>query len=341
MPATTPATSDASPRPRPVQVTVTGAAGQVGYALLFRLASGEVFGPSQPVALRLLEIEPAMKVLEGVVMELEDCAFPLLFDIEATSNMATAFAGTSYALLVGAVPRKAGMERKDLLGVNGSTFKPQGRAIAENAGPDVRVLVVGNPCNTNCLIARANAPEVPAERWFAMMRLDENRAKALLAKRAGVSNGEVTNLVVYGNHSSTQFPDYENARVGGRPVVEVIGDRAWLEGEFLERAKKRGTAVIEARGLSSAASAASAVIDSLVSIVRPTPPDTCVSLAVISHGEYGVPEGLQFGFPVRTDGTNWEVVADQEHGEFATQQIRATAEELAGERDEVSDLLAT
>ncbi len=326
-------------RPRPIHVTVTGAAGQVGYALLFRIASGEMLGAEQPVVLRLLEIEPAMKALHGVVMELEDCAFPLLYGIEATSDMATAFNGASLALLVGAVPRKAGMERKDLLGVNGGTFKPQGRAIAENAASDVRVLVVGNPCNTNCLIARSNAPEVPPERWFAMMRLDKNRAQSLLAKRAGVRNGEVTNLVVYGNHSSTQFPDYENARIGGRLAVDVIGDSAWLEGEFLETAKKRGSAVIEARGLSSAASAASAVIDSVVSIVRPTPPGELVSLAVISRGEYGVPEGLQFGFPVRSDGTSWEVVADQRHGEFATQQIRATAEELAGEREEVRDLL--
>ncbi|MGD0945323.1 MAG: malate dehydrogenase [Acidimicrobiales bacterium] len=325
--------------PRPVHVTVTGAAGQVGYALLFRIASGEMLGAGQPVVLRLLEIEPAMKALGGVVMELEDCAFPLLAGIEATSDLATAFRGTSFALLVGAVPRKAGMERKDLLGVNGGTFKPQGRAVAENAASDVRVLVVGNPCNTNCLIARSNAPEVPADRWFAMMRLDQNRAQSLLAKRAGVSNGQVTNLVVYGNHSSTQFPDYENARIGGRPAVDVIGDRVWLEGEFLETAKQRGSAVIEARGLSSAASAANAVIESVVSIVRPTPPGEMVSLAVVSRGEYGVPEGLQFGFPVRTDGTSWEVVADQRHGDFATRQIRATTDELAGERDEVSELL--
>ncbi len=324
---------------RPVHVTVTGAAGQVGYALLFRIASGEMLGAGQPVVLRLLEIEPAMKTLGGVVMELEDCAFPLLAGVEATSDLATAFRGTSFALLVGAVPRKAGMERKDLLGVNGGTFKPQGRAIAENAASDVRVLVVGNPCNTNCLIARSNAPEVPADRWFAMMRLDQNRAQSLLAKRAGVSNGQVTNLVVYGNHSSTQFPDYENARIGGRPAVDVIGDRAWLEGEFLETAKKRGSAVIEARGLSSAASAANAVIESVVSIVRPTPPGEMVSLAVVSRGEYGVPEGLQFGFPVRTDGTSWEVVTDQRHGDFATRQIRVTTDELAGERDEVSELL--
>jgi len=325
--------------PRPVQITVTGAAGQVGYALLFRIASGQMYGEGQPVVLRLLEIEPAMKVLEGVVMELEDCAFPLLAGIEATSDLATAFSGTSFALLVGAVPRKAGMERKDLLGVNGGAFKPQGRAIAENAASSVRVLVVGNPSNTNCLIARSNAPEVPADRWFAMMRLDENRAHSLLAKRAGVPNDQVTNLAVYGNHSSTQFPDYENALIGGLPAVEVIKDQVWLEGEFLELAKRRGTAIIEARGLSSAASAANAVIDSVVSILRPTPPGEFASLAVSSGGQYGVPAGLQFGFPVRSDGTSVDVVTGQQHSEFATGQIRATTAELLEERAEVEGLL--
>jgi len=325
--------------PRPVHVTVTGAAGQIGYSLLFRIASGQMLGQGQPMVLRLLEIESALKALEGVVMELEDCAFPLLADIEATSDLATAFRGTSVALLVGAVPRKAGMERKDLLGINGGIFKPQGRAIAEQAAPDVRVLVVGNPCNTNCLIARSNAPEVPADRWFAMMRLDQNRAQSLLARRAGVSNAQVTNVAVYGNHSSTQFPDYENARIGGRPAVDVIPDRAWLEGEFLSTVQKRGAAIIEARGLSSAASAANAAIDSVVSILRPTPPGDWVSLAVVSRGEYGVPEGLQFGFPVRSDGTSWEVVADQAHGEFAIERIRATAAEMLEERAEVLDLI--
>jgi len=234
--------------PWPINVTVTGAAGQVGYALLFRIASGEMFGAGQPVVLRLLEIEPAMKALEGVVLELEDCAFPLLVDIEATSNLAIAFRRTSFALLVGSVPRKPGMERKDLLGVNAGTFKTQGRAIADYAASDVRVLVVGNPCNTNCLIARSNAPEVPADRWFAMMRLDQNRAQSLLARRAQVFNGQVTNMVVYGNHSLTQFPDYENTRILGRPAVDVIGDSEWLQGEFLQTVKKRGAAILEARG---------------------------------------------------------------------------------------------
>ena len=318
----TPAFSATDSIRRPVHVTVTGAAGQVGYALLFRIASGEMLGADQPVVLRLLEIEPAMKALEGVVMELDDCAFPLLAGIEATSDLATAFSGTSYALLVGAVPRKAGMERKDLLGINGATFKPQGRAIAEHAAADVRVLVVGNPCNTNCLIARSNAPEVPEERWFAMMRLDQNRAQSILAKRAGVANGAVRNLVVYGNHSSSQFPDYENTTIDGRPVLEVVSELSWLQGDFLETVKKRGAAVIEARGLSSAASAANAVIDSVHSIVRATPPGEAVSLAVVSRGEYGVPEGLQFGFPVRSDGHSWEIVADYHHSPFATGRYR-------------------
>jgi malate dehydrogenase len=325
---------------RPVHVTVTGAAGQVGYALLFRIASGEMLGEQQPVVLRLLDIEPAMHALEGVAMELEDCAFPLLHGLEAMSDPATAFKQTSFALLIGAVPRKAGMERRDLLAVNGGIFRPQGRAIAENAASDVRVLVVGNPCNTNCLIARSNTPEIPADRWFAMMRLDENRAKSLLAERAGVTNGQVTNLAVYGNHSSTQFPDYENALIGGCPAVEVINDRKWLEGEFLETTKYRGAAVIEKRGLSSAASVASAVVGSVVSIISPTAPGSFESVAVASRGEYGVPAGLQFGFPVRSDGSSWEVVDDQSHGAFATSQIEASIEELKGEKAEAEELLA-
>src|SRR5579875_1754536 len=244
--------------PSPLHVTVTGAAGQIGYSLLFRIASGDLLGPGQPLVLRLLEIEPAMKALEGVIMELDDCAFPLLADIEATADVSVAFAGTQIAFLVGSVPRKAGMERKDLLGVNGGIFKPQGEAIARHAASDVRVLVVGNPCNTNCLIARSNAPEVPADRWFAMTRLDENRAKRQLAARAHVPVATVTNLAIWGNHSSTQFPDVAHARIGGRPAREVIGDDAWLEGPFIETVQQRGAAIIAARGLSSAASAANA-----------------------------------------------------------------------------------
>jgi malate dehydrogenase len=323
----------------PVQVTVTGAAGQIGYALLFRLASGQLLGPDQPIALRLLEIEPGMKALEGVVMELDDSAFPLLADIETTTDLKVAFDGTSYAFLVGSVPRKAGMERKDLLGTNGGIFRPQGQAIAANAASDVRILVVGNPCNTNCLIARTNADGVPAERFFAMTRLDENRAKSQLAQKAGVPVADVTNVAIWGNHSATQFPDYENAKIGGRPATDVIADQAWLEGPFLETVQKRGAAIIDARGASSAASAASAALDAMRSVITPTPAGDWTSLAVVSHGEYGVPEGLQFGFPVRTDGTTFEVVEGLEHGAFAADRIAITTAELEAEKADVADLL--
>jgi malate dehydrogenase len=324
----------------PIHVTVTGAAGQIGYAILFRIASGALFGPDQPVVLRLLEIEPGMKALEGVVMELDDCAFPLLADIVATTDLDTAFDGTSWALLVGSVPRKAGMERGDLLTVNGGIFGPQGQAIAANAATDVRVLVVGNPCNTNCLIARSNAPEVPADRWFAMTRLDENRAKSQLAHKAGVPVASVTNLAIWGNHSATQFPDFGNALIDGKPAAEVIADEAWLQGDFLTTVQKRGAAIIEARGLSSAASAANAAIDSVAAIHHGTVGDDWTSLAVVSNGEYDVPQGLQFGFPVRTNGQGgWTVVEGLTHDEFATERIRVTTEELLAERSDVESLL--
>jgi malate dehydrogenase len=323
----------------PIQVTVTGAAGQIGYALLFRIASGQLLGPDQPVALRLLEIEPAMGALEGVAMELDDCAFPLLSDIAVTSDLKKAFDGTSWALLVGSVPRKAGMERRDLLNINGGIFRPQGRAVADHAASDVRVLVVGNPCNTNCLIARSNGRDVPPERWFAMTRLDQNRATGLLARQAGVPVTEVRRMGVWGNHSTTQYPDFANAQIGGRPVPEVITDHDWLRGEFITRVQKRGAAVIQARGSSSAASAANAVVDSVVSIRRPTEPGDWVSLAVPSSGEYGVPEGLQFGYPVRSSGTGWEVVAGLEHDDLGRDHIRITTEELLEERAEVAELL--
>ncbi len=323
----------------PVNVTVTGAAGQIGYQLLFRIASGQLFGPSTPVALRLLEIEPAMKSLEGVVMELDDCAFPLLSSIEATSDLKTAFSGTNWTLLVGSVPRKAGMERGDLLNVNGGIFKPQGRAIAENAASDIRVLVVGNPCNTNCLIARSNAPEVPADRWFAMTRLDQNRAETQLAKRAGAPVSEVRNLAIWGNHSATQFPDFANATIAGKAVTEVITDRDWLQGEFITTVQKRGAAIIEARGLSSAASAANAAIDTVVGLTTATAADDAVSVAVTSSGEYGRPEGLTFGYPVTADGLGgWKVKEGFAIDEFADQRIAVTTDELVAERDEVREL---
>ncbi|HEV2370489.1 MAG TPA: malate dehydrogenase, partial [Acidimicrobiales bacterium] len=277
----------------------------------------------------------------GVVMELDDCAFPLLADVVATSDLATAFDGTSWALLVGALPRKQGMERRDLLSNNGGIFKPQGRAIAAHAASDVRVLVVGNPCNTNCLIARSNAPEVPADRWFAMTRLDQNRAKTQLARKAGVPVTDVTNVAIWGNHSATQFPDFTNARISGRPAADVIGDRRWLENDFLATVQKRGAAVIEARGSSSAASAANAAIDSVNSIVNATPEDDWVSVAVVSQGQYGIPEGLVFGYPVRSDGKGgWSVVEGLSHDDFARERIRVTTDELEEERGEVKDLLA-
>lgn len=324
----------------PIHVTVTGAAGQIGYSLLFRIASGQLLGPDQPVVLRLLEIEPGMKALEGVVMEIDDGAYPLVSDIVATTDLKTAFDGTSWALLVGSVPRKAGMERGDLLTINGGIFGPQGRAIASHAASDVRVLVVGNPCNTNCLIARANAPEVPADRWFSMTRLDENRAKSQLAKRAAVPVSSVTNVAIWGNHSATQFPDYANARIDGTPVPEVIDDTEWLQGEFIATVQKRGAAIIDARGLSSAASAASAAIDSVVSIRTATPGDDVTSLGVVSNGEYGIPSGLQFGFPVKVDASGtWKVAEGLVHDEFATERIRITTDELEAERSEVASLL--
>ncbi len=323
----------------PVHITVTGAAGQIGYSLLFRIASGQLLGPDTPVVLRLLEIEPAMKALQGVVMELDDCAFPLLADIEATSDLDHAFTNTSWALLVGSIPRKAGMERGDLLNVNGGIFKPQGRAIAANAASDVRVLVVGNPCNTNCLIARSNAPEVPADRWFAMTRLDQNRAETQLAKKAGVPVADVKNLAIWGNHSATQFPDFANATLGGVATPDVIADHDWLRGDFITTVQKRGAAIIEARGASSAASAANAAIDTVVSLTTPTPEGDCVSVGVTSSGQYGVPEGLTFGFPIVADGQgNWSVKEDFAIDEFAAERIKVTTDELIAEREDVRGL---
>jgi malate dehydrogenase len=324
---------------KPVHVTVTGAAGHIGYSLVFRIASGQLLGPETPVVLRLLEIEPAMKALEGTVMELMDCAFPLLHDVVATPDAGKAFDGTSWALLVGAFPRKKGMERKDLLTTNGGIFGPQGKAINDRAAKDVRVVVVGNPCNTNCLIARRNAPDVPSDRWFAMTRLDENRAKAQLAQKAGHAVSEVTNMTIWGNHSSTQYPDFYNARIGGRPAPEVIQDESWVKGPFLETVQKRGAAIIEARGASSAASAANALLDTCRALQNPTPSGDWFSVAVCSSGEYGVPEGLIFGYPIRTEGNGWKVAENLEHNDYARAKIQATTEELLEEKSAVEDLL--
>jgi len=325
----------------PVHVTVTGAAGQIGYALLFRIASGALLGHNQPVILRLLEVEPALKALNGVCMELDDCAFPLLAGIEATSDPKVAFDGTSYALLVGAMPRKQGMERRDLLSANGGIFKPQGQALAARAAKDVRILVVGNPCNTNCLIARSNAREIPDDRWFAMTRLDQNRAVTQLAKKAGVHNTAVKNVAIWGNHSATQYPDAQNATVNGKKGYEAISDHKWLQTDFISTVQKRGAAIIEARGLSSAASAANAAIDSIVSIRNKTADGDCASLAVVSKGDYGIPEGLQYGFPIKSDGSGgWQVIQGFQLDEFAKSKIKITTDELLAERNDVKDLLS-
>jgi malate dehydrogenase len=325
-----------------VRVAVTGAAGQIGYALLFRIASGQMFGPDTKVDLQLLELEAALPALEGVTMELDDCAFPLLNRVVRTSDANEAFAGVNWALLVGAVPRKAGMERKDLLTVNGGIFTGQGRAIGANAADDVRVLVVGNPCNTNCLIAASSAPDVPGDRWFAMTMLDENRGRYQLARKANVPIEEVRDLAVWGNHSSTQFPDVDHASIGGRPAAEVIGDEAWLHGEFLETIQQRGAAIIAARGQSSAASAANAVIDTVRNITQPT--GEIFSAAIRAPGDasgYGVPAGLVFGYPLRASAPGVvEIVQGIEHGPWAQSKVDATRDELIEEREAVKDLLS-
>ncbi|HEV2395242.1 MAG TPA: malate dehydrogenase [Verrucomicrobiae bacterium] len=323
----------------PIRVAVTGAAGQIGYSLLFRIASGAMFGPNQPVILHLIEIEPALPVLGGVVMELEDCAFPLLQGVVATANLDEGFRGVNWALLVGSIPRKANMERKDLLGINGKIFIGQGRAIEKNAASDVRVLVVGNPCNTNCFIAMNNAPGVPRDRFFAMTRLDENRAKSQLAKKAGVLVASVSNVAVWGNHSSTQYPDFYNAKINGRPATELIRDEAWLKGEFISTVQQRGTAIIKARGASSAASAANAVVDSVRSIIGPTPAGDWHSVCLCSDGSYGVEEGLISSFPVRNVAQRLEIVQGVPINPFSRSKIDATVNELKEERTMVSELL--
>jgi malate dehydrogenase len=324
----------------PITVSITGAAGQIGYALLFRIASGFVFGPDQPVNLRLIEIEPGMAALQGVMMELDDCAFPLLNEVVGTSDLNEGFKDANWALLVGSVPRKAGMERGDLLGINGKIFTGQGQAIARNAAKDVRVLVVGNPCNTNALIAMNNAEGIPNDRFFAMTRLDENRAKSQLAKKAGVHQSEVTNLCIWGNHSATQYPDFTNAKIGGKPVTEVITDKAWLEGEFITTVQQRGAAIIKARGASSAASAANAAMDTVRSLINPTPAGDWTSVAVCSDGSYGIEKGLMASMPIRvTENGKWEVVQGLPIDAFSQGKIDATIGELKEERDAVKDLL--
>ncbi len=326
----------------PVRVAVTGAAGQIGYALLFRIASGQMFGPDTPVHLQLLEITPALDALEGVAMELDDGAFPLLAGMTLTDQATEAFDGTNVACLVGAKPRGPGMERADLLKDNGRIFTAQGEALAASAADDLKVAVVGNPANTNALIASANADGVPLERFTAMVRLDENRAKTQLARKAGVGVAEVTNLAVWGNHSPTMVPDFDNARIGGRPATEAITDREWLEGEFLTTVQQRGKAIIDARGASSAASAANALVDHVANWCggKPTAEGEWVSMAIPSDGSYGVPEGIISGFPVTTDGAgSYEIVQGLELSSFTQSKLDATVAELQEERAAVAEML--
>src|SRR5690625_3704587 len=319
---------------QPVTVTVTGAAGQIGYALLFRIASGQLLGPDTPVRLRLLEIPQAVQAAEGTAMELDDCAFPLLAGIDIADNPAAGFDGANIALLVGARPRTAGMERGDLLEANGGIFGPQGKAINDHAAEDVRVLVVGNPANTNALIAQRHAPDVPAERFTAMTRLDHNRALSQLAKKTGSAVSEIEKLTIWGNHSATQYPDVFHATVAGRPATELV-DEAWLDSEFIPTVAKRGAAIIEARGASSAASAANAASDHVYDWVNGT---EWPSAALPSDGSYGVPEGLISSFPVRSVDGRWEIIQGLEVGDFSRTRIDASVAELVEERDAVQKL---
>ncbi len=323
---------------RPLRVAVTGAAGQIGYSLLFRIASGAAFGPDQPVILHLVEIPQALEALKGVVMELEDCAFPLLRGIVATSDLAEGFKGINWALLVGSIPRKQGMERKDLLNINGNIFVGQGKALQAHAAADVRVLVVGNPCNTNALIAASNAPEIPVDRFFAMTRLDENRAKMQLALKAGVPVKEVKRLAIWGNHSSTMVPDFYNARIKGREADKVIADEGYLKGEFFTTIQQRGASIIKARGLSSAASAANAAIDTVRSLTSPTPCGDFHSVAVFSTGAYGMPKGIMTSFPIQSDGEEWEIVEGLQINPFIREKIELSTQELLEEKTLVAEL---
>ena len=322
-----------------IKVAVTGAAGQIGYSLVFRIASGAMFGREQPIALSLIEIPNALGALGGVVMELHDCAFPLLKSITPTADLDEGFRDVNWALLVGSVPRKAGMERKDLLGINGKIFVGQGKAIEKNAAADVRTLVIGNPCNTNCLIAMNNAKQIPSDRWFAMTRLDENRAKAQLAHKAGVDVTAVTNMTIRGNHSATQYPDFYNAKINGHPANEVIPEEAWLKRDFITTVQQRGAAIIKARGLSSAASAANAVVDTVRSLITDTPKEEWHSVALCSNGEYGVERGLICSFPLRVKNGTPQVIQNVPINEFSRGKIDVSVNELKEEKSLVGDLL--
>jgi malate dehydrogenase len=321
-----------------IRVAVTGAAGQIGYALIFRMASGQMFGPDTELEFRLLELEQALGALAGVAMELEDCAFPLLKNVWYGADIGEAMRGVNWAVLVGAVPRKAGMERSDLLRVNGEIFTEQGRAIDAHAADDVQVFVVGNPANTNALIAMNNAPRVPNDRFFAMTTLDELRARAQLARKSGADVTEIARMAIWGNHSTTQFPDFAHARIGGRAVHEVVADRPWLENEFLATVQNRGAEVIKTRGASSAASAANAAVVGVHNLTHDTPAGEYYSVGRCSHGEYGVDPGLIFSFPSRTERGVSRIVEGLEHDEFGRGKLAATLDELRKERDAVKDL---
>ncbi len=321
-----------------VKIAITGAAGQIGYALLFRLASGQVFGPDTEVLLSLIETEQGLPGLNGVAMELDDCAFPLLRDITCTADLNQGMDGVNWAVLIGAVPRKQGMERADLLQINGGIFTSQGQAINQRAADDVRVFVVGNPCNTNCYIAMKNANDIPNQRFFAMTALDENRAKTQLAQKAGVPVSAVSNLTIWGNHSATQYPDFYNAKINTKSAAKVIQDEAWLQNEFITTVQKRGAAVIQARGASSAASAANGIVKGVYDLVHDTPAGDSFSLCKPSQGEYGIDEDLIFSYPCRVDQGKLSVVTDIQHNAFATDKLQQTTDELRSERDAVIEL---
>ena len=322
----------------PVRVAVTGAAGQIGYAILFRIASGQLLGPDTPVHLSLLEIPAALKAVEGTAMEIDDCAFPLVAGVDITDDPNKAFDGASVALLIGARPRTKGMERSDLLEANGGIFKPQGKALNDHAASDIKVLVVGNPANTNCLIAKSNAPDIPAERFTSMMRLDHNRAIAQLAAKAGATVSDITSMTVWGNHSPTQYPDIFNAKVKGKNAAEAVNDQEWLENDFLPTVQKRGAAVIEARGASSAASAANAAVDHVHDWVMGTADGDWVSMGIPSEGSYGIPEGVIFGFPVTCSGGSYEIVQGLDLNDFSKARLDVTVNELEDERETVKQL---
>ena len=323
---------------KPIKIAVTGAAGQIGYALLFRIASGQMFGPDQPVILHLLELERSLEALYGTAMELEDSAFPLLKNIICTSQLNESMKDINWAILVGSMPRKEGMERADLLKINGSIFSLQGKAINTYAAADVKIFVVGNPCNSNCLIAMNHAPDIPKDRFFAMTLLDENRARAQLAKKAGVSVEQVTQMAIWGNHSSTQYPDFYNAKIAEKPVTEVISDNSWLENDFISIVQKRGAAVIKARGASSAASAANAVVGSIYHLTHDTKKDDYFSVATCSTGEYGIDKGLMFSFPSRVDNGEFNIVNTIQLNSFGKEKVKLTLKELRAERDEVKKM---